>query len=261
MDKRPCTKMLLAVSHAVTASWRKAGLSVTVWRAQAWGKLLLLTDLLLSSWFPETTERALGSFSLGLFVCVCLSVSQQWFYGLFHKLSFPATSCWCPRSVWFLRFLCLRTKKSEVGKLRSAGLSFSCSAPPPQSPLRCSAFDLRIPVEYEGQKANSHSTLRCEYTSVSIQVDTKVWIPQRVGPTLHVKDVWMQDAGMVWNLWLVFHGKDHRREEETSQSGAICNYSKWEKRPVAVHKNVLIFFLIASLCGVSEYAFSFFGGF
>lgn len=27
---------------------------------------------------------------------------------------------------------------------------------PPQSPLRCSAFDLRIPVEYEGQKANSH---------------------------------------------------------------------------------------------------------
>lgn len=135
------------------------------------------------------------------------------------------------------------------------------SPPPPQSPLRCSAFDLRIPVEYEGQKANSHSTLRCEYTSVSIQVDTKVWIPQRVGPTLHVKDVWMQDAGMVWNLWLVFHGKDHRREEETSQSGAICNYSKWEKRPVAVHKNVLIFFLIASLCGVSEYAFSFFGGF
>lgn len=132
MDERPCTKMLLGVSHAVKASWRKAGLSVTVWRAQAWGKLLLLTDLLLSSWFPETTERALGSFALGLFVClfVCL-FSQQWFYGLFHKLPFPATSCWCSRSVWFLRFLCLRTKKSEVGKLRSASLSFSCSAPPP----------------------------------------------------------------------------------------------------------------------------------
>lgn len=160
-----------------------------------------------------------------------------------------------------LTILMLKNQEVWSRKVEISWFIFLLLSPPPQSPLRCSAFDLRIPVEYEGQKANSHSTLRCEYTSVSIQVDTKVWIPQRVGPTLHVKDVWMQDAGMVWNLWLVFHGKDHRREEETSQSGAICNYSKWEKRPVAVHKNVLIFFLIASLCGVSEYAFSFFGGF
>lgn len=160
-----------------------------------------------------------------------------------------------------LTILMLKNQEVWSRKVEISWFIFLLLSPPPQSPLRCSAFDLRIPVEYEGQKANSHSTLRCEYTSVSIQVDTKVWIPQRVGPTFHVKGVWMQDAGMVWNLWLVFHGKDHRREEETSQSGAICNYSKWEKRPVAVHKNVLIFFLIASLCGVSEYAFSFFGGF
>lgn len=75
-------------------------------------------------------RESTGLVFLGI-VCVCVCLfSQQWFYGLFHKLPFPATSCWCPRSVWFLRFLCLRTKKSEVGKLRSAGLSFSCSAPP-----------------------------------------------------------------------------------------------------------------------------------
>lgn len=79
-------------------------------------------------------RESTGLVFLGI-VCVCVCLfSQQWFYGLFHKLPFPATSCWCPRSVWFLRFLCLRTKKSEVGKLRSAGLSFSCSAPSPPSP-------------------------------------------------------------------------------------------------------------------------------
>lgn len=206
-------------------------------------------------------RESTGLVFLGI-VCVCVFVC------------FPAMVLWIVSQTilschillmsqvsMILTILMLKNQEVWSRKVEISWFIFLLLSPPPQSPLRCSAFDLRIPVEYEGQKANSHSTLRCEYTSVSIQVDTKVWIPQRVGPTLHVKDVWMQDAGMVWNLWLVFHGKDHRREEETSQSGAICNYSKWEKRPVAVHKNVLIFFLIASLCGVSEYAFSFFGGF
>lgn len=206
-------------------------------------------------------RESTGLVFLGI-VCVCVFVC------------FPAMVLWIVSQTilschillmsqvsMILTILMLKNQEVWSRKVEISWFIFLLLSPTPQSPLRCSAFDLRIPVEYEGQKANSHSTLRCEYTSVSIQVDTKVWIPQRVGPTLHVKDVWMQDAGMVWNLWLVFHGKDHRREEETSQSGAICNYSKWEKRPVAVHKNVLIFFLIASLCGVSEYAFSFFGGF
>lgn len=206
-------------------------------------------------------RESTGLVFLGI-VCVCVFVC------------FPAMVLWIVSQTilschillmsqvsMILTILMLKNQEVWSRKVEISWFIFLLLSPPPQSPLRCSAFDLRIPVEYEGQKANSHSTLRCEYTSVSIQVDTKVWIPQRVGPTFHVKGVWMQDAGMVWNLWLVFHGKDHRREEETSQSGAICNYSKWEKRPVAVHKNVLIFFLIASLCGVSEYAFSFFGGF
>lgn len=45
--------------------------------------------------FPETKERGLDFRFLGYFF------SQLWFYGLFHKMSFPATFCWYSLSVRF----------------------------------------------------------------------------------------------------------------------------------------------------------------
>lgn len=205
-------------------------------------------------------RESTGLVFLGI-VCVCVFVC------------FPAMVLWIVSQTilschillmsqvsMILTILMLKNQEVWSRKVEISWFIFLLLSPPPPVPTTMFCLWPQNTSGIWGSKGEFPLTLRCEYTSVSIQVDTKVWIPQRVGPTLHVKDVWMQDAGMVWNLWLVFHGKDHRREEETSQSGAICNYSKWEKRPVAVHKNVLIFFLIASLCGVSEYAFSFFGG-
>lgn len=90
-------------SPALMALWREE--LGFLWLCMSMGTITIANSpVSFPTWpqFPETKERGLNFRFFGYFF------PQLWFYGLFHRISFPAIFCWY--CVCMILYICLRTK-------------------------------------------------------------------------------------------------------------------------------------------------------
>lgn len=163
------------------------------------------------------------------------------FYGLFHKI---IISChiFLIFSVSMILYICLRTKKFKIWKLRkTASLSFSCSAFSPPPSIICS---------HDRNAGNPPNHLFCIWLQRArnvkwrvSQVDIGMRILGKAGPNLQVtKDVKMQDIGMIWFIdmsfmWMTAWGRGKQTNLEPS---IIITQTKGQLPHIKMYLNFLL---------------------
>lgn len=164
----------------------KDGLSGCAW---AWGPSLLLTHLL----FPQLDVSFQRQKREGwTFASWVIFFFQLWFYGLFHKMSFPPTFCWYSLSVRFSvhAYEPRRLKQLE----RPASFIFFCSDPFPSPSL--SMTELQSP-QFSVLQLTSKYQLNTKVKRAVSPVDIGMWIPGDTSVDLTLQVLKMLGCKMV----------------------------------------------------------------
>lgn len=188
MEERLYSRILKIVvgSHAGMALGRERW---ALWLCMSMGTITIANSPVISpTWcqFPETKERGLDFRFLGYFFF------QLWFYGLFHKMSFPPTFCWYSLSVRFSvhAYEPRRLKQLE----RPASFIFFCSDPFPSPSL--SMTELQSP-QFSVLQLTSKYQLNTKVQRAVSPVDIGMWIPGDTSVDLTLQVLKMLGCKMV----------------------------------------------------------------